>query len=481
MFRLLSQRNRRNSDAYLPTSSERSRNGARSPRWLTRRYTRIGFLAFLMLSVFALFRTLSRRDGDVYVYVDDPPEKHKLPPLYPEWHARELQLPQHNPNLPYPEGRYGKYLWIPNHVHASGWGNAMQELLMNAFLAYSSGRSFVFDNYTWNREGPDYTDYNGHLIPSRIPLSALITGPTVGDPFPEGDPAPRSVAKEYWDEVCPHPTILHTDVISHAVDSEASALTLLQKGVEVLNGIEEGCVEFDITSWQLFSIWVFGNTRVLDIFPFFAKSPIISQFGWSPLIEAAFDNNRPIFSPTSMLGPYLPYYPFSKKDDKYAPIPGLLVLHIRRGDFEGHCVNLAKWAATYTGFNSFVSLPDHFTPPARDVGCFPSIDQIVTRIEEVRRTTVGQGLKNVYVMTNGDKEWVAELKATLLKTGYFKRVSSSRDVKLNWEQKYVSQSVDMLIGQRAQVLIGNGFSSLTANIVMLRMAKDVPPETNRYW
>ena len=37
-------------------------------------------------------------------------------------------------------------------------------------------------------------------------------------------------------------------------------------------------------------------------------------------------------------------------------------------------------------------------------------------------------------------------------------MTGSRDVKLSWEQKYVAQAVDMLIGQRAQVLIGNGVS-----------------------
>ncbi len=38
--------------------------------------------------------------------------------------------------------------------------------------------SFVFDPYTWNVGENPYTDYNGHLIPSRIPMSALISGAT---------------------------------------------------------------------------------------------------------------------------------------------------------------------------------------------------------------------------------------------------------------------------------------------------------------
>lgn len=37
-------------------------------------------------------------------------------------------------------------------------------------------RSFVFDNYTWNKDGGEYSEYNGHLIPSRIPLSTMIAG-----------------------------------------------------------------------------------------------------------------------------------------------------------------------------------------------------------------------------------------------------------------------------------------------------------------
>lgn len=39
-----------------------------------------------------------------------------LPPLYPEYRIKELALPQHNPDLPLPEGRNGKYVWISEHV-----------------------------------------------------------------------------------------------------------------------------------------------------------------------------------------------------------------------------------------------------------------------------------------------------------------------------------------------------------------------------
>ncbi|KAI0964553.1 hypothetical protein AcW1_001345 [Taiwanofungus camphoratus] len=483
----------------LPMTSERHCNGTRPwwSRWYTRRHSRIALLAVLALAFIALFRSL---DGlalleEVAPIIEDLAENHIFPPLYGQYHEQEMLLPQHNPDLPYPEGREGKYIWFPNHVHASGWGNAMQELLLNSYLAYGSGRAFVFDNYTWNRDGSDYTDYNGKLIPSRIPYTVQMRGPSVGDPFPPGDPAPRSVIKEYWDQVCPSPTIISSDEVTYSIDKDASALTLFNNWVEKLNSVDDRCIEIDKNSGQIFSIWVFGTNRILDIWPTFSKSPILNEFRWSPLIENAFNTNRPIFSPASRLDSYIPSFPFFSNDDPYAPLPGLLVLHIRRGDFADHCMHLAKWSSGWNGFNSFPELPDKFEVPlgggwgetTREnmelymQHCFPSIEQIVAKTEAVRQTRAGRGLKNVYIMTNGAKSWVDDLKAALMSTGHWKKVTGSRDVKLNWEQKYVAQAVDMLIGQRAQVLIGNGFSSLTSNIVMLRMARNIPPDSNRFW
>ena len=59
-------------------------------------------------------------------------------------------------------------------------------------------------------------------------------------------------------------------------------------------------------------------------------------------------------------------------------------------------------------------------------------------------------------MSNGDAAWLEELKGALRAGGGWERIASSRDLVLTPEQKYVSQTLDMLVGQRAQVLIGNG-------------------------
>lgn len=81
-----------------------------------------------------------------------------LPPLYPEYHQAELALPQHDVRRPFEGGR--KYMWVSDHTQckswlkssqspsltyciASGFGNFMQDMIMNAQLVYESGRSYA--------------------------------------------------------------------------------------------------------------------------------------------------------------------------------------------------------------------------------------------------------------------------------------------------------------------------------------------------
>ncbi|KAF8342548.1 hypothetical protein F5887DRAFT_350555 [Amanita rubescens] len=62
----------------------------------------------------------------------------------------------------------------------------------------------------------------------------------------------------------------------------------------------------------------------------------------------------------------------------------------------------------------------------------------------------------------------------------WEEVITSNDLLLDAEQRYVGMAVDMAIAERAEVFVGNGFSSLSSNIVMLRMAKGMDPRTNRF-
>jgi hypothetical protein len=265
-----------------------------------------------ILAVFALIWFYTTRVGlsDATISVAAAEAAGRPPPLYLDYHQRELKLPQHSQDLSPPDDKDRRYFWTANHAHGksllapcsrnlndilpvvislsircagsichyicvgSGWGNILQEMFLTTYLGYSAKRSyvkswscdimcnllfssFVFTNYTWNKDGSAYSTFeNGRKIPSQIPLSALITGPMAGGPMPAGSGAPLFVKKEWFDQVCPKSerTILRSeDVNTHL--SNATGLEVLQNWVEKLNSLPDRCVEIAEESFQVFSIW----------------------------------------------------------------------------------------------------------------------------------------------------------------------------------------------------------------------------------
>jgi hypothetical protein len=130
------------------------------------------------------------------------------------------------------------------------------------------------------------------------------------------------------------------------------------------------------------------------------------------------------------------------------------------------------------GFNEFPELPDRFSasiPPEEDnhvhyrMHCFPEIEQIVTRVREVRTSLLATTtLTRVYVLTNGRPWWLQQLKDALqedarreygLGLDKWEHIGTTRDLQLTREQRHNSQAVDMAIAQRAEVFLGNGVRS----------------------
>ena len=103
----MKSRDSRPGPSILPTknlSPHCSTGGVGFPK----RYARIGVLAVVSLSAFAFFYGFERTE----VIIDS----FRNPPLYEKYHEYEDNLPQHNPDLPYPEGRDAKFFWASNHV-----------------------------------------------------------------------------------------------------------------------------------------------------------------------------------------------------------------------------------------------------------------------------------------------------------------------------------------------------------------------------
>ncbi|KAI8975906.1 hypothetical protein BD414DRAFT_467669 [Trametes punicea] len=423
---------------------------------------------------------------------------HALPPLYSAFHNLELHLPQQNWTQSRP-GSHEKFFFVAGHTRALGWGNAVQEHILNAYLAYKAGRSFVFGNFTWNDDGSLYTDYDGtgKMIPSQIPYAALLRGPIVGDRFPEGDNSPLAVSRDYFDHLCPTKLELVRGDIHANLSSPNSVAAITEKWSSILMGLDEPCVQSAQASGPIYTHHdVFGvRTSLLDVWPDLKRSPIITQFGWSPLVELAFDTNRELFCSSTSDQPPLSGLPFTTNAERYTVIPGLMVIHVRRGDYETHCRTLAMWSEDFVSVNAFPEMMDPFVvPPHEEWGnntpenveiyrrrCLPTIEEIAQKVAEVRASPAARGVRRLYIMTNARQEYIRELESALWEAGEWEMISSSRDLVLTWEQKFVSHAVDSLVAQRAQVLLGNGFSTLTSNAVMMRMANGFPTDSTRFW
>ncbi|KAJ7642993.1 hypothetical protein DFH06DRAFT_1097209 [Mycena polygramma] len=261
------------------------------------------------------------------------------------------------------------------------------------------------------------------------------------------------------------------------------------------------------------------------MWPSYGSSPTLTQFAWSALVTRALARNYALFSASSP-PPYLVRQPIGRlsltnlADSASAPhslaafipysassppIPGLLAIHVRRGDFEQHCAWLADYdGVDFSGWTLFGSpdvrstdaypqLPDYRDIPpgvafhnATLAHCLPTPEQIVAKVRDVRAASASgkefpaQNLRAVYIATNGEREWVAGLVGLLQADGW-DMVRTSLDLQLARDEVAVSQAIDSAVLVGAETFIGGGFSSMTSNVVQLRLAAGRHPDTIRLW
>ena len=186
-------------------------------------------------------------------------------------------------------------------------------------------------------------------------------------------------------------------------------------------------------------------------------SPIVTEWTWSPLVMSIAEQNRDFIHPALQTGA-----------SQRTPLPGLIALHIRRGDYPAHCKYLRKHHAPFHGFNQRSDFADHFPLPSNerwaadsqtyyDTHCIPDTSTMVEKVMQVRAAHTGQGtLDRVYILTNGDRAWLREFEDALRARATWASIHSSRDLALSPERKFVAQAADMMIATRAEVFVGNG-------------------------
>lgn len=161
------------------------------------------------------------------------------------------------------------------------------------------------------------------------------------------------------------------------------------------------------------------------------------------------------------------------------------------GDFEEHCHTL-----TGTGFTTWATLPilrDSIFPPALDVAnatsvmehCYSSLYRILDAIDMNIRTR--PHLRALYVLHDGAwdhpmvyiqfykletalKDSKRARRAGWAGTGGMKLVTHSGMLPVHRGERDWKVAVDVELARNAEVFIGNGYSSLTSQIVALRLA-----------
>ncbi|PPQ74129.1 hypothetical protein CVT24_012841 [Panaeolus cyanescens] len=487
------------------------------------------------------------------------------------------------------------YMRFPNHVWGRGFNNVLQEALFTSYLAYVVNRTYVFEDYTWSHLPLPYTIYDFTLRPTTIPMNAFLGGPIVGQPFPsinENQLADTmAVSADYFESVCRDDDIV---VVEYDYPSGSHGSNV----VADVKGPREGLDAAEIADWwvwrmrrddvrgkrcivvserkrKVFDHIFFGSKKVLPLFSALREAPMLKFFQWSTVVRHAVDTvagklmeiHSADSSPSAndkedvKVVPWS-YFPFralwsgtpgpaemsitrTMSPLAPGPVPGLVAIHLRRGDYKSHCSYLARHEATYMGFNQFDGALDRFEPWGDDAGdddvpgnphtrghpgindhsdvdsnyarsdyddddddkdtddirkamvqhymrhCLPSIPRIVKRLRRIRAdhasmidssSSSSHPLTHLYILSNAWPSYLSSLRDALKGDGWTD-VWSTADFEgnLNKKEKGVGVAIDMaLAAEKAEVFVGNGFSSLSSNIVMLRLAAGFNASTNRF-
>lgn len=346
---------------------------------------------------------------------------------------------------------------------------------MNTWLAYVSNRAYVFHDFAWVDSHYPWPVSSYRKWTPRTPLNALISGPSAGGSWDEGDSAPRAVSETYFDIVCPkhERKIINTRDVKPFL-RDADGTVIFEHWRTLLTNTTERCVEVVAAPRhedpfpETFDIFYWSCARSLSLWTAFVRSPVSRLLGTSTIVQSAIEGNIRLFLSPSLQPP-------SSENTRH-PYDGpnlfssVLSIHVRRGDFKQACSEHAAMNSTFYNWNLLPFLPDKLVAQRQNntqqilERCWPTSEYIRERVDQARKiyesqvtSEDGRGLSVLYIMSNDHTEWIEELKRAFERDGW-RRVVMSRDLKLNPQQKDVSVAVDMEIGMRSAVFIGNGVS-----------------------
>lgn len=131
--------------------------------------------------------------------------------------------------------------------------------------------SYVYDDFSWDADGRNYSTFNGKLIPARIPLSTMLSGHLLGlseDEARGPSPPPRSISRRVYEQICPKSERVlirresaqtYLKKTQSPIDLDAdTGLGVLHGWLAALNSPEyhaARCIEIEQGSFHVFDIW----------------------------------------------------------------------------------------------------------------------------------------------------------------------------------------------------------------------------------
>ncbi|KZW02698.1 hypothetical protein EXIGLDRAFT_637291 [Exidia glandulosa HHB12029] len=374
---------------------------------------------------------------------------------------------------------------MAQHHWGAGYNNLWEEFILLHEISLRANRSYVFIPLVF----ADQTVW---------PMNTFMSGPTAGGPWPAGVDAPRAISSSWWETACPPSRRRSIDASQLwnqiGLDEDSDGETIVSKWAAYLKDLPDPCVQVDGRNFFSIDFWFGRPQRTIAVWPTLHKSPIMTHHAWSKAVYSAVSRNLPLLTAGKM----------SRENERFshivegdvAPVPAplheykemsnVLALHIRRGDYEGHCWILAQSSVPYASWNVLLGLPDVYKPDPNDKmamipHCLPTPQQVASRVQEVTKTAnLKTKLETIYLMTNANEVYLEELRVELKKVGHDKVIIQS-DLELRDMEKAANMIVDMEIGTRAAVFIGNGFSTLTSTVVALRTMRGASLNTSRFW
>ncbi|KAF4620441.1 hypothetical protein D9613_000245 [Agrocybe pediades] len=331
--------------------------------------------------------------------------------------------------------RYVKF----NQLQGAGFNNQAQEILLYHHLALQTSRVYVYQPLIWRPRGET----------AGVPLSAFLPGVT-----------DNSVSDSVFDEVCPPEEVVHVKLRANDLDQWNHAKTILNQ--------KDRCIVVDdrIFNWAFLE-----SAGTHTIWPSFQKYLGI-HYKWSDIILDITNRTQTQLQLKPAGEPYM-------------------ALHLRRGDFEGHCEYLADSRKGFTTWATLPVLQPAVFPPALDTynhssvveHCYPTLYRILDAVSAQARRK--PHLRTLHIIHDGawDHPTVYlqfyKLAEALKNEGWAKdqdwpsgpmlRITQSAHTPIARGERDFAVCVDVEMARRAEVFIGNPYSSLSTQVAALRL------------